>query len=64
MNILALNTRSIFQHFENYLRTEVHMVEDDIKVFLNEYKSSFITYEIQPGIYSLRDLSQDLLNIL
>ena len=46
------------------LRTEVDLVEDDIKLILDEYNSSFITYEISPGIYTFKDISEALFNIL
>ena len=39
------------------------MVEDDILV-LDKYNSSFITYELDPGIYTFKDLSEALFNIL
>ena len=38
MEILARYTSYVFQDFESYLRTEVDLVEDDIKLVLNEYK--------------------------
>ena len=51
MNILArYTTRSVFQDFESFLRTEVDLIEDDVKLVLDEYNSSFITYELDPGI--------------
>ena len=40
------------------------MIEDDIKLVLEEYNSSFNTYELQPGIYTFKDISEALLNIL
>ena len=52
MNILAIYTRSVFQDFESFLRTQMDLVEDDIKLVLDEYNSSFITYEIPPGIHT------------
>ena len=64
MEILARNIRSVFQDFESYLRTEVDLVEDDGKLVLDEYNSSFITYELDPGIYTCKDLSEALFNIL
>ena len=41
--ILAGYTSSVFQDFESYLRTEVDSVEDNIKLVLDEYNSSFLT---------------------
>ena len=60
MNILAGCNGSIFQDFENYLRTEVDLVADDIKLVLDKYHSSFITYKLQPGIYTFIDISEAL----
>ena len=64
MNILALYTSSVFQDFESFLRTQIDLVEDDIKLVLDEYNSSFITYELEPGIYTFKDISEALFNIL
>ena len=54
MNILAIYTRSVFQDFESFLRIRIDLVEDDIKLVLDEYNSSFITYELDPGIYTFK----------
>ena len=64
MKILAGYVSSVFQNFENYLRTEVDLVQDDVKLVLDEYNSSFITYELDPGIYTYKDISKALFNIL
>ena len=64
MNIVADSVRSVFQDFESYLRTEDDLVEDDIKLVLDEYNSNFITYVLQPGIYTFKDISEALFNIL
>ena len=64
MNIIADFVRSVFQDFDSYLRTEVDLVEDDIKLVLDEYNSNFITYELEPGIYTFKDISEALFNIL
>ena len=64
MNILARYTSSVLQDFESFLRTEIALVEDDIKLVLDEYNSSFITYDIDPGICTDKDLSIALFNIL
>ena len=55
---------SILQDFESFLRTEIDLVEDDIRLVLDEYSSSFITYEIEPSIYTFDDISKALFNIL
>ena len=64
MKILAVYVSSVFQDFESFLRTEVDLVQDDIKLVLDEYNSSFITYELDPGIYTFNDISEALFNIL
>ena len=64
MNILALHTSSVFHDFESFLRTQIDLVEDDIKLVLGEYNSSFITYELEPGIYTFKDFSEALFNNL
>ena len=64
MNILAGYISSVFQDFESYLRTEVDLVEDDIRLVLDEYNSNFITYELDPGIYTIKDISETFFNIL
>ena len=60
MKILAIYTSSLFQDFESFLKTQIDLVEDDVKLVLDEYNSSFITFELDPGIYSYRDISEAL----
>ena len=64
MNILSIYTSSVFQDFESFLRTQIDLIEDDVKLVLDEYNSSFITYELKPGIYSYKEISEALFNIL
>ena len=64
MNILEIYTSSVFQDFESFLRTQIDLIENNIKLVLDEYNSSFITYELEPGIYSYKDISEALFNIL
>ena len=64
MNILAIYTSSVIQDFESFLRAQIDLVEDDIKVVLDEYNSKFITYELEPGIYNYREISEVLFYIL
>ena len=64
MKILAIYNSSVFQDFESFLRTQIDLVQDDIKLVLDEYNSSFITYEIDPGIYTFKDIPKALFNIL
>ena len=64
MNILAIYKSSVFQDFESFLRTQIDLIEDDIKLVLDEYNSSFITYELEPGIYSYKEISEALFYFL
>ena len=64
MNFVAGYVSSVFQDFESYLRTEVDLVQDNVKLVLDEYNSSFVTYELDPGIYTFKDISEALFNIL
>ena len=60
MNFFSNYTSSIFQDFESFLRTQIDLIEDDINLVLDENNSSFITYEITPGIYTFKDISEAL----
>ena len=64
MRILAIYVNSIFQDSESFLRTEVDLVEDDVRLVLDEYNSSFNTYILQSGIYTLKDIFDALLGFL
>ena len=64
MNILSGYPRSVFQVFESYLRTEIDLVGDGIRLVLDKYNSSFVTYELDPGIYTFEDLSEALFTIV
>ena len=39
-------------------RFAVDLDEDDIQLILKQHNSTFITYEIAPGIYSITDISE------
>ena len=43
MDILAGCTSSVFQDFKSFLKTEVDLVEDDIRLGLDEYISGFVS---------------------
>ena len=58
MDILTNYISSIFQDFESFVRSEVAPVEDDIRLLLDDYISSFITYELQPSVYTSKDISE------
>ena len=60
MILLLGYARSLFRHFESYLRIVVRLDEEDIHLILKEYNSHFITYELTPGIYSIQDISDTI----
>ena len=64
MNILAIYTSSVFQDFESFLRAQIDLIEDDIKLVLDEYNSNFVTYKLDPGIYIYKDIAVALYYIL
>ena len=64
MNILSNYTSSVFQDFESFLRTQIDLIEEDIKLVVDENNSSFLTYENSPGIDTFKDISEALFNIL
>ena len=52
--------RPPFRDFENYLRRVVELDEDNILLILKQYNSNFVTYELSPGIYSIKNISEVL----
>ena len=56
--ILIGYARSRFRDFESYLRIVVVLDDHDIQVILKPCNSIFFTYEITPGIYSIKDVSE------
>ena len=50
--------RSPFRDFECYLRIVVGMDEEDFQLILKQYNSPFVTYELSPGIYLIKDISE------
>ena len=57
MILLLGYSASPFRDFESYLRLVIGLDEEDIQLFLREYNSHFITYELTPGIYTIQDIS-------
>ena len=43
MRISAIYVNSEFQDFESFLRTEIELFEEDIRLVLDEYNSNFDT---------------------
>ena len=54
----------LFWDFESFLKSVIDLVEDDVRLVLDEYISSFITYELEPGFYTFKDICEALFNIL
>ena len=49
---------SLFRDFESYLRIVVGLEEDNIQLILKQYNEKFVTYEIDPGSYTIEDLQK------
>ena len=64
MLILAMYVDCIFHDFESFLRTEIDLVEDGVCLVVDEYNSKFSNYELTPGTYTFRDISEAFLNNL
>ena len=50
--------RSQFRDFESYLRIIVGLEEDDIQLILKQYNEKFVTYELDPGNYTIEDIQK------
>ena len=50
--------RSPFRDFESYLRIAVGLEEDNIRLISKQYNEKFITYELDPGNYTIEDLQK------
>ena len=50
--------RSSFRVFESYFRIVIASDDDDIRLISKHSISHFITYELSPGIYSNKDISE------
>ena len=58
--LLMNYTPSSFRDIESYLRNSTGLNEDGIQLILKQYISKFIRYEISPGIYTFKDISEVL----
>ena len=58
-NISAEYNHSVFGGFEKFLRTKRIDEEDNIYV-LNLYKSHFVEYKLEPGIYGIIQVFEEL----
>ena len=60
MILLLSYAGSKVRDFESYLRIIVGLGEEDIQLILYQYISHFITYELTPGIYTIKDISDTI----
>ena len=63
MRILSVFVSSIIQDFESFLRTEIDLVQDDLRLVSDEDLSRFNTYELKTCIYTFKEFSKALFNI-
>ena len=56
--ILMFYALSFFRDFESFVRNVVGLGEDDIQLILEQYNSNFVTYELLPGIYTIKDIAE------
>ena len=49
---------SPFRVFESYPTIVVGLDEDDIQIILKQYNENFITYELSPSIYTIKDIAK------
>ena len=58
-NILLMGyARSPFRDSESYLRLVIGLEEDNIQLILKPYNEKIITYELEPGNYTMEDLQK------
>ena len=49
---------SPFRDFQSYLRIVIGLEEDNIRLILKQYNEKFVTYELEPGNYTIEDLQK------
>ena len=50
--------RSLFRDTESYPRIIVVLDKDDILLILKQYNANFVTYELDPSCYLIKDLQE------
>ena len=50
--------RSPFRDFESYLRIVIGLEEDNVRLSIKQYNEKFVTYELDPGNYTIEDLQK------
>ena len=58
--LIMYYARSSFRDFESFLRMIGDLNEDDIQLILKQYNEKFVTYELDPGNYTIEDLQKDV----
>ena len=58
--ILMAYARSLYRDFESYLRIVFGLDEDEIQLILKQYISSFVTYKTTSGIYTIKNIAEDV----
>ena len=58
IKLLMGYARSPFRDFESYLRIVIGLDEDDFQLILKQYNANFVTYELDPGIYTIEDIEE------
>ena len=58
--LLTGYANSSFRDFESYLRIFVGLEEDDIQLILKQYNEKCVTYELDPGNYTIEDIKSRL----
>ena len=52
------HARSTFRDSESFLRMTGDLDEDDVQLILKQYNEKFVSYELDPGNYSIEDLQK------
>ena len=55
--------RSPFREFESYLRIVVGLDENNFQLILKQNDSNFVTYDLSPRIYSIKDIEEAVYNM-
>ena len=50
--------KSPFRDIESYLRIVIGLEEDNIRLILKQYNENFVTNELEPGNYSIKDIQK------
>ena len=58
--LLMYYARSPFRDFEIFLRMTGDLDENDIQLILKQYNEKFVTYELDPGNYTIEDLQKSV----